>query len=165
MTIKRRVIVVIISCIVIALVVFGFMVRAAGFARQARFNVDVIYKVIIVYYNRNQSYPANLKELPRFYVVSALEKFYLDSAKLARGAWDGYRYDFKSFGKNNFVLSASPVGFWPAGIEYGITAKGVLKANDHRPDKGADLPQEVESWRAVDSLNKIGFHEQKTKSP
>ncbi len=139
--------------------------RAAGYSRQARFNTDVIYKLIMVYHDRNQAYPSSLTDLPKFYVVSAMEKFYLDSVKLARGAWDGYRYNFKSVDKNNFVLSASPVGFWPSGIEYGMTEEGILKANSKSVDALADGHEEVKRWGAVNSLNTIGFRQEKVKSP
>ena len=131
------------------------MIKKAGEARQARFNVDIIHKVIMEYYRRHKSYPEDLHKLPKFYVVSAMDKLYFESSGLNKDEWQGYRYHFQLIGKDKFVLSASPVEFWKAPFEFGITEKGILKSNDRAIDVSADSYEEVDSWKATGGFDRI----------
>src|SRR3989338_2266598 len=136
----------------LALTGFGFTVKRAGYVRQARFTTDIVYKIMAEYYKRYKIYPESFKKLPRFYVVSALDRYYLDSKNLADGRCRGYRYDLQLIGKDKFVISVSPIGFWPAPVEFGITEKGILKSNGHSVDGQADSYDEVEGWGTIPNL-------------
>ncbi len=129
---------------------FIFKILAAGYARRARFNVDVLEKVVKAYYNANGKYPQDLGNLPKFYVVSARDRMYIDADIIKPKVRNGYNYDFQLIDGEQFVISASPIGFWNAGQEFGITEKGILRSNNFRPDEAADSHGEVESWKSVD---------------
>ena len=135
--------------IILTIIIFGLKVRAAGYSRQARLNVDVLGSVLEKYHKVYGIYPEALETLPKFYVMSVLDRLYVDSNTFKKKKWRGYSYDYARVGSSGFVLSVSPIGFWPAKLEFGITEKGILKVNGHLTDSSADSHEEVEGWQSM----------------
>ena len=123
--------------------------RALYYASQARFNVDVLEKFIQMYREDQGEYPSSLENLVRINVVSYREGLSLDSQRLKKWQGGGYRYDYGLLEPNRFVLSASPSGAWPIGIEFGITEEGFLKFNINQVDSAADSYEDVKGWMAI----------------
>lgn len=98
------------------------------------------------YYKYHRQYPESWAKFPKFYVVSPVEKFYLDSDMLAKGPFGGYRYSLATYADGRFVVSASPSGFWRWTSEFGITENGILKENKKAVDFGEDSYGEVGRW-------------------
>ena len=137
---------------VVGVTIFSLIINAAGEARYARLSIDALGLVLYQYHKQYLTYPADLKDLSRFYAVSVFENFYLDSSNLKKKGRRGYYYDFSRLNADRFVLSASPVWLWPGRYEFGITEKGILRSNDVSIDSAADIYEEVESWKAVPRL-------------
>ena len=134
---------------VATLLIFILKVKTAGQIRQVRFNMKGLFNVISQYHKGHGRYPNTLSDLPKFYVVSAIDKLYFDSAHFTGCEFDGYRYDYKMLDDLKFALSASPKRLWPMAVEFGITEDGQLKINDRYVDNLPDSREEVNSWRPV----------------
>lgn len=153
--IKRNLLLAVSFAVMIGLSILALNLKAAGQLRYARFNIDMLGLIFDSYHKRYDAYPENLNKLPKFYVVYALEGLSCNPKMFAEGKFRGYRYDASVMGKNKFVISASPFGFWPAKEEFGITENGALKSNDIQVDILADSYDEVDRWKAIKRLEKI----------
>ncbi len=143
--------------VVILIVVIGvpwlMFLKTAYQARQARFNIDMMGRFVEMYYDEHKRYPSSLSQVPRINVVSYGEGLLLDSNSFKDGTWRGYHYDYHPIAFNQFVLSASPVGFSSPKIEFGITEQRILKFNTFEVDKDADSYEEVNRWQNSDRLD------------
>ena len=150
-SIKKNLVKMIFFILLIALCIFGVTLKKAGERRQVRFNLVMMHKLMNEYYRHHHCYPASWGKFPKFYVVSPIEKFYLDSNMLVKGVFNGYRYNLALVGEDRFVISASPIGFWPLASEFGINQKGILKENKVAVDGVGDSYGEVENWKSYHS--------------
>ena len=153
--IRKNLIRIILIILFSGLFIFGVTLKKVGERRQVRFNLGMMYKLMNEYYRHHQRYPESLAKFPKFYVVSPIEKFYLDSNMLAKGVFGGYRYNLTLVGGDRFVVSASPVGFWPLASEFGISEKGILKENKTAVDGTEDSYGEVDIWKPYQSKNTV----------
>lgn len=139
----------VILMIAVSLAFFILTVKTAGQIRQARFNIMALYHTIVQYKAVHNRYPQRLSALPKFYVVSVMDRLYFDSAHFTQNEFDGYRYELQLIDPQQFALSASPKRLWPIAVEYGITEEGNLKANEHRVDREMDPYPEIRNWDSV----------------
>lgn len=135
-------------CLSIIFVTASFF-RAFSCAHQAKFNVDILERFIRLYRLEHKEFPPSLSDLRPIDVVSFGESLALNSKDLASGEWRGYRYAYQRLDKEKFVLSASPVGFLPAEIEFGITEQGFLRLNTLEVDPDHDSRVEMEEWKRL----------------
>ncbi|MFA5060654.1 MAG: hypothetical protein WC676_08540 [Candidatus Omnitrophota bacterium] len=139
----------------LAVFIFAFMTHAAGQARQARFNVDVLGRIFAAHHQKKGFYPASKEQLPKFFVISALDRLYLDHKCFKEAEFKGYQYAMEALGPDQFIISASPVGPWPGKPEFGITEKGILKSNTSRADIDSDPLEEIESWKTIERTARV----------
>lgn len=124
-------------------------IRSLSCAHQARFNVDVLERFIQLYNIEEGEYPEDLSKLRPIDVVSFGESLALNSKDLTDGEWRGYQYSYQRLAKDKFVLSASPVGFLPAQMEFGATEGGFVRANIESVDPAIDPVEEIKQWKPL----------------
>ena len=135
------------AILIIAFFLVG--VFAGWQATQARFNVDALGRMIQAYQVSEGKTIESLADLPDFEVISSSDGLAAKSADLKKMICFGYSYDLQYLGKGQYVVSASPVGWFNSGYEFGITQKQEMKANRKNPDAQADSYDEVTRWRSI----------------
>ena len=156
MAIPKKIHYVLIALYISLIVWFGFLIRASGYARQARFNVDMVEHVFKKYFKTKGRYPQNLQSIPAFNIVSVRDNLYLDAKMIRGGVFRGYQYFFSPVpGREGFVFSASPVGFCPAGNEFAIADDGVLRLNTKHVDPAEDSWDEILKWKVIPRIERI----------
>ncbi len=131
---------------------FSLSVLQASHIRQARFSVDILGKILNEYHRIHHAYPAKLEDIPKFYAVSAKDRFYLDSKIVAQKKWGGYSYALSNFDADRFVLTATPLLFWPPQKEFGITEQGVLRVNHENIGKVKSY-DDVSQWKVIPHMD------------
>ena len=139
---------VVVSSLCVIGVLIVIFIRSMSCAHQARFNVDVLERYIQLYHLEHSEYPAALPQIRPIDVVAFGESLALNSRDLEKREWRGYHYAYQRLDKDKFVLSASPVGFFPARIEFGTTEDGFLRFNTEDVDSAYDSAEEVQEWQA-----------------
>ncbi|MDP2654378.1 MAG: hypothetical protein Q8Q08_10155 [Candidatus Omnitrophota bacterium] len=122
-------------------------------ARQARFTVDVLDRLVRAYILVENRTIGNLSGLPDFHIISARDSLSVKGEDLRRGISRGYKYDMTSTGQGRYVISASPINDFQLSVEFGITEDGKLRANNKNVDFEADSYEEVKSWQQIVSLD------------
>ena len=95
--------------VLVALIVLGLKIQAAGEERHARFILQGFQKTLSDYHRLNGHYPKEFKAIPRFLAASAGENFYFDSQSLKeKRHWRAYEFRYQLTSENHFILTASP---------------------------------------------------------
>lgn len=122
---------------------------AGALANQARFNVDALARYVVAYQAVEGKTIESLGDLPDFEIISSAEGFLLRSREIRKVITGGYAYDLQSSGGGKFLISASPVGWFSSGYEFGIMEDGELRMNNKDADASVDLPDELQGWRKI----------------
>ncbi len=135
--------------LLIAGVVAFFFFRTVYQARQARFNVDALDRYIHAYEQLSGKTIKSFADLPEFHLVSQSEGLQLSDQDIKKGIYEGYVYDLRGGGTEDYVLSASPVGFMAPHMEFAALRDGSFYMNRENPDVDADTAEEVKGWSQI----------------
>ncbi len=138
-------------CLLIAI----YYLNVVGQTRQARYNIEVLERYIQAVKILENRFVESLAELPDYEIISPYDSLSLNLSRLRSGILEGYHYDLQYLGNGQFVISASPFGFFSSGMEFGITDEGILKVNNENIDFQVDDYKEVSQWKAITKMERI----------
>jgi len=132
-----------------AVVVFFSFFKTIYQAKQARFNVDALDRYVRSYERMTGEKIVSIADLPDFHLISKFEGFQLKDEDLKKGIHEGYVYDLREMGTEDYVVSASPVGFMSPNLEFAALSDGNIYLNKKNLDVTADTAQEVRKWQVL----------------
>ena len=91
----------------------------------------------------------SFSDLPDVRLVSYSSSLQLDMYDLKSRVLNGFFYDFKSEGKEGFVISASPLKVYFFSVEFGMTEDLNLRVNSRHVDIDPDSYKDVKQWPIV----------------
>ena len=156
-TIKSKIFTILLSMFIIIFCVAWLLVYPYNLAREARFNIDVLERYMHASQLIKHETIKNLKELPKFHIISPKDSLSLKSEDLRTGQYHGYRYNLQFISEDQFVLSASPIktGLFSPNIEFGIIDDGILRFNDQKVDSEPDTYPEVKGWKGIERVERV----------
>lgn len=145
--------VIIVSGWIIFVLLFTYRINQA---RQARFNVEVLFRYLKAYHLSEGNLIQSLSALPDFEIISSSDNLSFRSSALKKSPMlNGYIYDMQFLPPDQYVITASPIGWLAPRIEYGVTEKGEMKRNERAVDSGPDSHDEVAEWEADPGVERI----------
>jgi len=124
----------------------GWYLFAWNRTQQAAFAVHALGRYLHAYELSGGASINNLSELPDFFLAAPEHSLSIRASDLRMRVYQGYWYDLNRLDANRFVISASPVGFSPVSVEFGMTDDLNLRVNTQGVDTDADSYEEVSNW-------------------